>query len=113
MKNKIELLDYNDIYNMLTIYSLSDFKNSLTEKQQNDYFTSYQTALVKNISNEDITSSDLYFYYREIRKSIAYKKYKVDDKNGYIFKDTTLKIFSEKRVMNIEKFRQIKQNLSR
>lgn len=97
---------------MLTSYSLSDFKNSLTEKQQSDYFTSHQTSIEKNISNEDITPSDLYFYYREIRKSIAYRKFKVDYKNGYIFKDTTLKIFSEKRVMNIEKFRQIKQNLS-
>lgn len=97
-KNKIELVD---IYGLIRIFNRFPHKKYFSRS----IYSSQQSLwnMVQIIQDEDLE-----FYYKEVRKTIAYKKN--IENYWYIFTDTTLKLFTKHRVHNLDWLLKVYEN---
>lgn len=112
-KMKIELYTYEDILSFLEdIYPLEEFSKDYKDKNNIYFYQSSQSSLYSSSLLDELQESEYEFYFREVRKIISEKNSR---KRSYwlIFDNTTLKLFSEKRVRNEQLFHQLKWDLQK
>jgi len=105
--NGIELWDYEDIASICEVYNYEDFLYDIKKKWYKlGKYLSYQQNWMFPIKQDDLTEEDIFIYLSNIREKLA-SVYHNWNNHGYIYKDTTLRIFAKNRPYNLKELKKI------